>query len=156
MIRGSILNEALLTALAVMGHSDILLVVDAGFPIPETGCRRVDLAVTPGVPDIETVLNLVAANMIYEECYVGDEQKEYYPSLYKKVCGIIKRCPVKTIPHDEIMFGYAKKAKVIVRTGAFDPWGNIVLVSGVDAPKWFSKEGIVVPDYYRERVALKE
>ena len=46
----------------------------------------------------------------------------------------------------------AAKAKVIVRTGAFDPWGNILLYSGVDVPAWFSKEGVVAPDYYEKKL----
>jgi D-ribose pyranase len=46
----------------------------------------------------------------------------------------------------------AAKAKVIVRTGAFDPWGNILLYSGVDVPAWFSKPGIVAPDYYAKKM----
>jgi simple sugar transport system permease protein/D-ribose pyranase len=46
----------------------------------------------------------------------------------------------------------AAKAKVIVRTGAFDPWGNILLYSGVDAPVWFSKPGLKVPEVYQKRV----
>jgi D-ribose pyranase len=41
---------------------------------------------------------------------------------------------------------------VIVRTGAFDPWGNILLYSGVDVPKWFSKKGVVAPEYYAKKM----
>ena len=46
----------------------------------------------------------------------------------------------------------AAKAKVIVRTGAFDPWGNILLYSGVDVPAWFAKPGVVAPDYYAKKM----
>jgi D-ribose pyranase len=49
-------------------------------------------------------------------------------------------------------FEMAAKAKVIVRTGAFDPWGNILLYSGVDVPAWFSKPGVVAPDYYAKKM----
>jgi hypothetical protein len=45
----------------------------------------------------------------------------------------------------------ALRAKTIVRTGAFDPWGNIGLVSGVDVGAWFSREGVTVPEAYRAR-----
>lgn len=156
MIRGEILNKAFLEALAVMGHRDILMVVDAGFPVPETGCRKVELAITKDLPDIETTLKLLTNNMLYEECIVGEEQKEYNRPLYDKVEKVVKRCPITLVPHDEIMFEYVKKAKVIIRTGAFDPWGNIVFISGVDAPKWFKKDGIIVPDFYKERVERTE
>ena len=46
----------------------------------------------------------------------------------------------------------AAKAKVIVRTGALDPWGNILLYSGVDVRAYFSKPGVVAPDYYAKKL----
>jgi len=56
------------------------------------------------------------------------------------------------IPHEDILKQMAPLAKVIVRTGAFDPWGNILLYSGVDVPAWFSKPGVVAPDYYARKL----
>ena len=53
---------------------------------------------------------------------------------------------------EKILSEMAKKAKVIVRTGAFDPWGNILLYSGVDVPKWFAKPDTKIPDYYADRM----
>ncbi len=55
--------------------------------------------------------------------------------------------------HEAILGEMAAKAKVIVRTGAFDPWGNILLYSGVDVPRWFDKPGVVAPDYYARKLA---
>ena len=55
-------------------------------------------------------------------------------------------------PHAEILSQMAQEAKVIVRTGAFDPWGNIGLYCGVDVPKWFAANHIVAPDYYASRL----
>ena len=57
--------------------------------------------------------------------------------------------PVK---HEAILSEMAAKAKAIVRTGAFDPWGNVLLYSGVDVPAWFSKPGVVAPDYYAKKL----
>ena len=156
MYNGEILNRALLQAISVMGHRDILMVVDAGFPVPDSGCRVVDLAIKPNLPDIETTIKLITNNMICEECIVGQEQHDNNRPLYDRITGVVKGCPVTLVPHDEIMYGYVNKAKVIVRTGAFDPWGNIVFISGVDAPKWFKQEGIIVPDCYKERVERGE
>ena len=48
------------------------------------------------------------------------------------------------------------RAKYIVRTGAFEPWGNVILRSGVDAPIWFQKPGTITPDYYSDRAGYKE
>ena len=41
----------------------------------------------------------------------------------------------------------AAKAKIVARTGALAPCGNILLYSGVDVRAYFSKPGVVAPDY---------
>jgi len=74
------------------------------------------------------------------------------PRLKEKVDRIFVGAELVTFPHAEILRELALKAKYIVRTGAFDPWGNIVLYSGVDVPKWFTKSGTVVPEYYASRM----
>lgn len=156
MKKGKILNKQLNEAIACMGHGDIMIIGDAGFPIPNQDVIRVDLAIKQDYPDIVTMLELITDDFIYEKCIVAEEQKLYNPPLFGKVNKIIDRCKVETIPHAEIMEGFPKKAKVIVRTGAFEPWGNIILYSGVDAPVWFRKEGTIAPDYYEERANYKD
>jgi len=54
------LNAQLSQAIASMGHGDLIIVCDAGFPIPSTAWR-IDLAIVPDVPDLETVLAPIAA-----------------------------------------------------------------------------------------------
>ena len=61
MIRSGILNAELNHAIASMGHGDLMIVCDAGFPIP-SAAWRIDLAVVPDVPDLETVLLADFAN----------------------------------------------------------------------------------------------
>jgi simple sugar transport system permease protein/D-ribose pyranase len=77
---------------------------------------------------------------------------ENNPPLLEKVQKIFASSDYEPIPHEQILNEMAAKAKVIVRTGAFDPWGNILLYSGVDAPVWFTKPGLVVPEVYAKRV----
>lgn len=48
-------------------------------------------------------------------------------------------------PMPDVLGELAAKAKVIVRTGAFEPWGNIGLRCGVDIPKWFNGDGVIAP-----------
>ena len=59
------------------------------------------------------------------------------------------------MPHEQLFATYLPKAKFIVRTGSFEPFGNVVLQAGIDAPKWFAKDGCLVPGYYEERVEYK-
>jgi D-ribose pyranase len=149
--RNKLLNAQLAHAIASMGHGDLMIVCDAGFPIPET-VWRVDLALIPDVPDLETVLQAIAGDLIAERVAYAAEMAENNPPLLAKVQRIFAASDFTPIPHAQILSEMAAQAKVIVRTGAFDPWGNILLYSGVDAPIWFSKPGLKVPEVYRKRV----
>jgi len=151
MKRNGILNLGLNQALAAMGHGDLIIVCDAGFPIP-THVSRVDLALIADVPDIETVLKAISADFIAEKFGYANEMAKNNPRLKEKVDRIFAGAELVTFPHTEILTKLATKAKFIVRTGAFDPWGNILLYSGVDVPKWFAKPGTVVPEYYADRM----
>ncbi len=151
MNRGTILNSDLSHAIATMGHGDIMIVCDAGFPIPRSAWR-VDLALVQDVPDLETVLTAVNQGFIAEKVAYAAEMAENNRPLLEKVKRIFASSEHFTIPHQQILTEMAARAKVIVRTGAFDPWGNILLYSGVDVPKWFSKPGTKVPEYYADRI----
>ena len=80
MKRGAILNAELNHAIASMGHGDLMIVCDAGFPIPET-VWRIDLALIPDVPDLETVLQAIASDLIAERVGYAAEMAENNPPL---------------------------------------------------------------------------
>ncbi|WP_230397767.1 D-ribose pyranase [Novisyntrophococcus fermenticellae] len=154
MKKHGILNKRLMEAIMDMGHTDIMVIGDAGVPVqrPE---QRVDLALTEDVPTIAEVLDLIMDEMIFEKVVVADEQKKYNPVHFKKVEELVKKryetMEVESMPHEEFFAEYLPKAKYIVRTGNLMPWGNVVLIAGIDAKKWFEKEGAITPDYYAQR-----
>ena len=151
MKRGAILNKDLNDAIASMGHGDYMIVCDAGFPIPD-GVRRVDLAIKKDLPDLETVLELIHGDFVAEKVYYAEEVPEYNAPLHDKIKRIFAGAEFDTFPHAQILSEIAGKAKVIVRTGAYDPWGNVILQSGVDVPQWFNKPGVIAPDYYKDKL----
>lgn len=151
MNRNRLLNAELAHAIASMGHGQLMIICDAGFPIPKDAWR-IDLAITPDVPDLETVLVPIAENFIAEKVSYAEEIKVHNKPLLDKVTRIFDGAEFAPIPHATILGEMAAKAKVIVRTGALDPWGNILLYSGVDVPKWFGKPGVVAPDYYAKKM----
>ncbi len=151
MKRGLILNAELNYAIGSMGHGDLMIVCDAGFPIPPDAWR-IDLAVVQDVPDLETVLGAIAQEFVVEKVAYAAEMAQNNPPLLDKVKRLFADADLSTLPHQQILTEMAAQAKCIVRTGAFDPWGNILLYSGVDVPKWFSKPGTVAPDYYAKKL----
>ena len=151
MKRSVILNSELSHAIASMGHGDIMIVCDAGFPIPNSSWR-VDLAVIQDIPDLETVLTAISQELVVEKVAYAAEMGDNNPLLKETVDRIFADSDFTTFPHSVVLTEMAAKAKVIVRTGAFDPWGNILLYSGVNIPKWFSKPGTIAPENYARKL----
>ncbi|WP_308916561.1 D-ribose pyranase [Jannaschia sp. LMIT008] len=151
MKRSRLLNAELSHAIASMGHGDLMIVCDAGFPIPRDAWR-IDLALVPDVPDLKTVLGAVADAFIAEKVAYADTLPEHNAPLLETVRGLFPDAEHGFETHEDILGGLAARAKCIVRTGAFDPWGNILLYSGVEVRDWFSKPGTVAPDYYADKL----
>ncbi|WFE21312.1 D-ribose pyranase [Solwaraspora sp. WMMD937] len=151
MKRRGILNAELSGALATLGHTDLLLVVDAGFPIPR-GAHRVDLAIAEDLPRLTAVLDLVADEIIVEGVVYAEDVTTHNTPLAEWLAQRFPGVPTETRAHADMLGDLAHRAKVIVRTGAFNPWGNVGLVCGVDVPRWFDEPGVVAPDYYRDRM----
>lgn len=151
MKRHGILNAQLSGALATLGHTDLVMVVDAGFPIPSTA-TRIDLAIAEDLPKLETILELVSKELIVEGVFMAEDVVSSNERLATFVRETFPDAPLETQTHADMLGKMAQRAKVIIRTGAFNPWGNIGLVCGVDVPRWFDEPGVVVPDYYQDRM----
>ncbi|KAA9132392.1 D-ribose pyranase [Microbacterium caowuchunii] len=151
MKRSGILNAPLSGALATLGHTDLIMVVDAGFPIPSTA-HRIDLAIAQDLPDLRTVLRLIAEEIVVEGVVRADDVPTNNPRLDEWLQATFADAEFSTRPHAEVLGELARQAKVIVRTGAFEPWGNIGLFCGVEPPKWFGGDGVIAPDYYASKL----
>ncbi|GIT78668.1 L-fucose mutarotase [Leifsonia sp. LS1] len=151
MKKNGILNAELSGALATLGHTDLLLVVDAGFPIPRDA-HRIDLAIAENLPDLRTVLGLIADELVVEGVVRADDVVSNNPRLDEWLADRFAGAEFSTRAHADLLGPVAAQAKVIVRTGAFEPWGNIGLICGVDVPRWFGGDGVVAPAYYADRL----
>lgn len=150
MKRSGILNPALSEAIASLGHTDMFMVVDAGFPIPR-GAWRIDLALAHNVPDVRTVLRILNEEVIVEGVTRAEYVPSHNPTLESFLQETFAGAEFTIRPHDDMLATMADEAKFVVRTGAFDPWGNIGLHCGVDIPTWFDAEHVTLPDYYASR-----
>ncbi|QNK69520.1 D-ribose pyranase [Variovorax sp. PAMC26660] len=128
MKRSALLHAELSQVIAALGHGDMLVIGDAGLPIPD-GPRRIDLALMRGVPLITDVLKAVLSEMQVESIVVADEalgDAKKLPGWYPQSLGIAPQ----TVSHEEFKRRSAK-ARAIVRTGECTPYANIILVAGV-------------------------
>lgn len=158
MKRRGILNSKLASAISEMGHTDVMVIGDCGIPVQDES-KRIDLALSEDCPSISQVLSLILDEMIIEKVVVAEEQKNYNPVHFADVKKIVNKhyetLEPDTMPHEDFFKSFLPTAKYIVRTGSMMPWGNVVLVSGIDAKKWFEKEGCITPDYYEERTKFE-
>ncbi len=61
-----ILHPELAAALATLGHTDIILVTDAGFPIPPQA-KRIDLGFWPGTVDVLHILRVLRKEILWKK-----------------------------------------------------------------------------------------
>src|SRR5262249_36729360 len=123
MKRGGILNPAICSLLAELGHGDELLVVDAGFPIPSDS-HVIDLTLTPGIPRFLDVVRAVAEELVIEAVTVASETSEYSPKLYQELLKILGEIDVDEVPHHEFK-EQAEGVKGIIRSAEFTPYANV-------------------------------
>ena len=123
MKKSGLLNVELCTALARQGHGDVIVIADAGLPVPP-GVPCIDLAVTLGVPRFVDVLDAVLAEMVVEEVFAAEEATGDMRDI------LAARGVTSWIPH-EAFKARSASARAIVRTGEATPYANIGLVSGV-------------------------
>jgi len=123
------LNGQIDAALTRQGHCDLLMVVDAGFPVPDH-VELIDIALKADTPSVPEVLAEIAKVHSVEKVILAEETKRHNPGYFGEVS--TKFWPgaeVEVIPHAELK-ECSHKVKTIIRTGDFTAWANIMLVSG--------------------------
>ncbi|WPP01632.1 D-ribose pyranase [Pseudomonas sp. HR96] len=132
MKKTPVLNIALSRVIASLGHGDILVIADAGLPVPP-GVEIIDLALTPGIPDFASTLGVVLSEMQVERHVLAEEILQARPGPLARLeqwhdeGAIGER---QLLSHTEFK-QLTAHARAIVRTGECQPYCNIALVSGV-------------------------
>jgi D-ribose pyranase len=129
MKKGGLLNPAICSLLAELGHTDELLIVDAAYPLPTDG-HVIDLTLTPGIPRLLDVVRAVADELVIESIAVPAEIKDHSARLYHEIMKILG----DDMEVDEVPFLEFKEqsldVKGIIRTAEFSPYANVRIVAG--------------------------
>jgi len=141
-----ILQNELAKVVATMGHGDMLVITDRGFPFPRhdmTTC--IDVSVGRDLPKVADVVKVVLEELEIEGVIIAEETKSACPDVHAALQATLasidnKGNPIRQeiIPHKEfkdlVLNGalQGKEVKAMVKTGEFTPYANIILVSGVD------------------------
>ena len=129
MKKTGIINQPISTVISGLGHTDSLVIADAGLPIPDD-VNRIDLALKEGVPSFLVTLEVILSEMQVEKAFIAVEIKEKNPTIEKRIIELLGNVPVEYISHENFKLE-TNRAKAIIRTGEFSPYANIILLSGV-------------------------
>ena len=130
MKKTGLLHAELSRTIASMGHGDVLVIGDAGLPVPP-GVPVIDLALREGVPGFLETLDIVLSELHVERAVIDEEMATVSPAMSAAFhAAWPSEIALHSVPHAELQ-ATAKGAKALVRTGECTPYSNILLVSGV-------------------------
>ncbi|MCC3702976.1 D-ribose pyranase [Rouxiella badensis] len=137
MKKAKLLNAEVSQVIASLGHTDSLTIADAGLPIPATS-RRIDLALTQGVPSFLQVFSVVTDEMQVERAVLAEEIKRQNPALHETLIGQLKQLEQQqgnTITLEYVSHQAFKQqtqtTRAVIRSGECSPYANIILFAGV-------------------------
>lgn len=130
MKKNGVLNQHISEVIACMGHTDLLTICDAGFPIP-LSVKRIDIALRPGIPELLNTFETVFTNLEIEQIILAEEIRRNNKAIHQGILTLCEGIDVLYISHEEFKTK-SLKSRAIIRTGECSPYANIMLKSGVN------------------------
>lgn len=129
MLKHGILHPQLARIMAELRHMDLLVIGDAGLPIP-AGVERVDLGWRARDPAFLDVLDELLQHLVIEHATFAHEARTVSPGFHAKALRLLPEgLPVDYVPHTELK-AISAGAKAIILTGEFTPYTNVILRCG--------------------------
>ncbi|MCY7918105.1 D-ribose pyranase [Bacillus vallismortis] len=129
MKKHGILNSHLAKLLADLGHTDQIVIADAGLPVPD-GVLKIDLSLKPGLPAFEDTATVLADEMVVEKVIAASEMKTANQENARFLETLFSEQEIEYLSHEKFKL-LTKEAKAIIRTGEFTPYANCILQAGV-------------------------
>ena len=118
--------------IASLGHTDQMVIGDAGLPLPRNA-EIVDLAVSANIPRFLEVLKAVLQELVVEKAIVATEIQKINHGVWDEIKKLLNGVELEFVTHDEFKRLYRESNNtVFVRTGESTPYANIILISGVN------------------------
>ncbi|MDR1966390.1 MAG: D-ribose pyranase [Synergistaceae bacterium] len=131
-----ILNRDIAAELSRMGHTDKMLIADAGLAIPNA-TKVIDVSLDVNVPTSVDVLKLILKHFSVEKVIISRATEDVSPSRKKEFMDCLGAdMPCEIVPHPVLRDELTKEVKFAIRTGDFTANSNIILVSA-GGPRWY-------------------
>jgi D-ribose pyranase len=130
MKKNGILNSELAKLADDLGHTDMVCIGDLGLPVPK-GVKKIDLALSRGLPSFQQVLNIYLENVLVEEVILAEEIKGKNPQQLQLIRDKLpENVKINFVSHEKLK-EINVDVKAVIRTGEDTPFSNIILKSGV-------------------------
>ena len=129
MKKTGVINQPISALIASLGHTDQLVIADAGLPVPPQ-VPRIDLALKAGLPAFLDTLQVVLSEMQVERAIIAQELPMTSQDVFEALQEMLGDIPIETIPHEELK-AQTHSARGVIRTGEFTPYSNVILFAGV-------------------------
>lgn len=130
MKKDRLLNPNLISAIAAIGHTDLLVIGDAGLPVPK-GVPVIDLSLVRGIPSFLDVLHAVLEELVVESYILAEEMESKNGAFFADTQRALGNLPCTRVSHEEFK-RITGRASVLVRTGETTPYANVILQGGVN------------------------
>ena len=130
MRKQGLLQAEIVGALAALGHTQYIVIADAGLPIPD-GVPLVDLALRAGMPSFMDTLGTLLPECVFESYVMASEAEHASVPLLEEARAALSPMPETLVMHEEFK-RMSERASLIVRTGETKPFANVILVGGVN------------------------
>jgi D-ribose pyranase len=127
MRRSGLWHPRLMQLIAAMGHTETIVIADAGLPVPP-GVEAIDLVWSRGEPRMLPVLRAVLTELVVEQAVIANEARD--PLLLAGIERELEGVDVRRVDHEELK-RRCGAARAVVRTGEDTPYANVLLRAGV-------------------------
>lgn len=129
MLIQGILNPAILSLLARVRHTNMLVIADRGFPFwPQV--ETVDISLTDDLPTVLQVLRAIRAHGVFGQAYMTEEFLAANSAETRDAyVGALEGVPISFEAHEEKFKKRVPAAVGLIRTGDTTQYANVILVS---------------------------
>lgn len=129
MLKAGILNPSLLSLLARVRHTNLLVIADRGFPFwPQI--ETVDISLVDDIPTVVDVLTAIRSNFVIDRAWMAEEfLRDNEDVVWQRFQAALAGIAVEYEPHVDFK-RRVPQAIGLIRSGDTIQYGNVILQSG--------------------------
>ena len=131
-----LMHAELSKIIAAIGHGQSIVIADCGLPIPKS-VQLIDLALMQGIPKVTDVLRVLLDELVVESITIAQELLEKDSDFFLKDVeqafgnnSAFLLTQINKVSHEEFK-QLVQQAYVVIRTGEWTPYSNLLLTAGV-------------------------